>query len=157
MTDQEALQLKPGEKVYPDKSRPYWQSTYMRTILTQYGDEFEFVSMNNLHGYGALYLDVVEVLSRARFNFPASDMLVSAGASINAYYQRLQASMQQAFAGALQPTSIKFDTTFLLPKEDPVGVLRAQRKRDGVCPDCGDRGQWRMLALFCPEHGRFAG
>ena len=35
--------------------------------------------------------------------------------------------------------------------------LRAQRKRDGVCPECGHRGEWRMLALFCPEHGRFAG
>lgn len=27
-----------------------------------------------------------------------------------------------------------------------------------VCPRCGDRGEWRMLALFCKVgHGRFAG
>lgn len=28
----------------------------------------------------------------------------------------------------------------------------------GTCPKCGDKGEWRMLALFCTKgHGRFAG
>jgi hypothetical protein len=33
-----------------------------------------------------------------------------------------------------------------------------QRKRDGLCPVCGDRGQWIMMGLFCTKgHGQYAG
>lgn len=35
--------------------------------------------------------------------------------------------------------------------------IKTQRKRDGVCPECGDRGKWVMMGLFCPIHGQFAG
>lgn len=35
--------------------------------------------------------------------------------------------------------------------------LRAQRKKDGVCPECAHKGEWRMMALICPLHGKFAG
>lgn len=31
-------------------------------------------------------------------------------------------------------------------------------KSQGLCPACGDKGEWRALALFCTKgHGRFAG
>lgn len=31
-------------------------------------------------------------------------------------------------------------------------------KKNGHCDKCGDRGEWKMLALFCRKnHGRFAG
>lgn len=33
----------------------------------------------------------------------------------------------------------------------------AQRKKDGVCPECGDRGEWISMALVCPVHGKFMG
>lgn len=35
--------------------------------------------------------------------------------------------------------------------------LKEKRKIDGVCPECGHKGDWVNLALVCPEHGRFAG
>lgn len=35
--------------------------------------------------------------------------------------------------------------------------LKEQRKKDGLCPECGSRGEWRNVALVCPEHGRFMG
>lgn len=28
-------------------------------------------------------------------------------------------------------------------------------RKGGLCPRCGDRGYWKMLALFCPYHGHF--
>lgn len=30
-------------------------------------------------------------------------------------------------------------------------------KEGGVCPKCGDKGEWRACALFCSFHGQFAG
>jgi hypothetical protein len=30
-------------------------------------------------------------------------------------------------------------------------------KEKGLCPQCGHSGEWRALALFCPQHGKFAG
>lgn len=42
--------------------------------------------------------------------------------------------------------------------EDIELVVKKDYKKDGLCPACGDRGEWRMLALFCRAgHGRFAG
>ena len=37
-------------------------------------------------------------------------------------------------------------------------TISAQWKADGLCPKCGDRGEWRSLALVCKNgHGVFAG
>lgn len=30
-------------------------------------------------------------------------------------------------------------------------------KDKGLCPECGHSGEWRMLSLWCPKHGKFAG
>lgn len=31
-------------------------------------------------------------------------------------------------------------------------------KEKGFCPRCGDKGEWRAMALFCRNgHGKFAG
>ena len=39
-------------------------------------------------------------------------------------------------------------------EEDAVAV----RKRDGLCPRCGDAGEWRAMALVCRNgHGTFVG
>ena len=35
--------------------------------------------------------------------------------------------------------------------------VRDQRKKDGVCPECGDVGDWINLAAVCPKHGKFMG
>lgn len=40
---------------------------------------------------------------------------------------------------------------------EKIDDLKKRRKKEGVCPECGDKGEWRMLALFCKIHGRFAG
>lgn len=26
-------------------------------------------------------------------------------------------------------------------------------KKEGLCPRCGDRGEWKVMALVCPYHG----
>lgn len=35
--------------------------------------------------------------------------------------------------------------------------IRAQRKVDGVCLECGDRGTFKAMALVCPVHGKIFG
>jgi hypothetical protein len=30
-------------------------------------------------------------------------------------------------------------------------------KQQGLCPQCGDKGQWISMACVCPMHGRFLG
>jgi hypothetical protein len=35
---------------------------------------------------------------------------------------------------------------------------RKEWKEKGLCPRCGDVGEWRMMALYCRKgHGKFAG
>lgn len=33
----------------------------------------------------------------------------------------------------------------------------ADYKAQGLCLECGHKGEWRALALICPVHGKFAG
>lgn len=35
--------------------------------------------------------------------------------------------------------------------------LKAQRKKDGLCPECGVAGEWKAMACVCPVHGRYMG
>lgn len=36
--------------------------------------------------------------------------------------------------------------------------LKEQWKKAGLCPECGDVGEWKAMALFCKNgHGHFAG
>jgi hypothetical protein len=35
--------------------------------------------------------------------------------------------------------------------------LKLQRKKDGLCPECGKAGEWKAMACVCPEHGRYMG
>lgn len=36
--------------------------------------------------------------------------------------------------------------------------LKDERKKLGLCQECGDAGSWHVMALFCRNgHGRFVG
>lgn len=39
----------------------------------------------------------------------------------------------------------------------PTQDLKAQRKKEGLCPECGKKGDWVNMACICPDHGRFMG
>lgn len=39
----------------------------------------------------------------------------------------------------------------------PTKSLAAKWKEQGLCPECGHKGEWIALALICPNHGKFAG
>lgn len=54
------------------------------------------------------------------------------------------------------PIPDSFDM-YTLPKKDDIIDQRKQRKIDGVCLECGDRGDWVSFVLMCPKHGRIAG
>lgn len=48
-------------------------------------------------------------------------------------------------------------TSCQLPKQE-IPDNTAEYKKQGLCPKCGDKGEWRMMALVCRQgHGRFAG
>jgi len=42
------------------------------------------------------------------------------------------------------------------PKASKELSLREQRKRDGVCPECGDKTKERCVGV-CADHGKFMG
>lgn len=47
---------------------------------------------------------------------------------------------------------------FRPPTEDERKVLRAQRLKDGLCPECGKEGEWRPPAsLVCLVDGPYMG
>ena len=45
----------------------------------------------------------------------------------------------------------------IVENKRPPEAVRAERKREGVCPECAHRGEWIAMALICPQHGKFAG
>lgn len=40
---------------------------------------------------------------------------------------------------------------------DQIWELQDQWKKDGLCPQCGHKGEWRGMACVCPKHGKFMG
>lgn len=43
----------------------------------------------------------------------------------------------------------------LSPEE--IWTMQDQWKKDGLCPQCGHKGEWRGMACVCPKHGKFMG
>lgn len=35
--------------------------------------------------------------------------------------------------------------------------MAAQWKKDGLCPECGSKGEWINMAAVCKDHGKFMG
>ena len=71
------------------------------------------------------------------------------------------ASLTNASTNAIQGVPLGFPNSEvdIIMGANPSDIIniKAQRKKDGVCIECGDKGQIKAMACFCPIHGKIWG
>lgn len=116
------------------------------------GNEWEAEPVVAASGYPFFPFDEEEIddLLEDIFGETSDDMGTTIRSS-NAGAAAAPASLPSPYDPIPEPKRWKKDLA------DADADLKAKWKKEGLCPECGHRGEWINFALVCPKHGKFAG